>query len=114
LDWTNLSLRFAKVFATEAHVWRSVGARLHLGQLHKSLLDKHKPFLYKPLQTGHANQISDFQTDKSAKQRFLNLTGVLPGTVLTEVLRGGVKMERQFLRQAALFNTWNHLPCTAD
>jgi hypothetical protein len=42
---------------------------------------------------GVTDQISDFQTDKSAKQRFLNLTGVLPGAVLTEVLRGGVKME---------------------
>jgi hypothetical protein len=40
LDWTNLSLRFATEFATQAHVWRSLGARLRLGQLHKSLIDK--------------------------------------------------------------------------
>jgi len=58
LEWTNLSLRFATEFATGAHVWRSVGARLRLGQLHKSLIDKYKPFIHNPLQTGCTDQIS--------------------------------------------------------
>jgi len=57
LVWTNLSLRFATEFATEAHVWRSVGARLHLGQLHKSLIDKYKSFIHNSLQTDHTDQI---------------------------------------------------------
>ncbi|MFC1794633.1 hypothetical protein ACFL3Q_13715 [Planctomycetota bacterium] len=59
ITWTNLSLRFATEFATVAHVWRSVGARLHLGQLHKSFIDKHKPFIHNSLQTAHSDQISD-------------------------------------------------------
>jgi len=59
LDWINLSLRFATEFATDAHAWRSVGARLRLGQLHKSLFDKHKPFIHNSLQTAHSDQISD-------------------------------------------------------
>jgi len=58
LVWTNLNLRFATEFATEAHVWRSVGARLRLGQLHKSLIDKHKPFIHNSLQTAYTDQIS--------------------------------------------------------
>jgi len=57
-EWTNLSLRFATEFATQAHVWRSVGARSHLGQLHKSFIDKYKPFIHNSLQTGHTDQIS--------------------------------------------------------
>ncbi len=56
--WINLSLRFATEFATEAHVWRSVGARLRLGQLHKSLFYKYKPFIHKCLQTAYTDQIS--------------------------------------------------------
>ena len=52
--WINPSLRFATEFATAAHVWRSVGARLRLGQLHKSLFHKYKPFVNKYLQTIHS------------------------------------------------------------
>jgi len=59
LLWTNLSLRIATESATQAHVWRSVGARLHLGQLHKSLIDKRKGFTHISLQTAHSDQISD-------------------------------------------------------
>ena len=59
LVWINLSLRFATKSATRAHVRRSVGARLHLGQLHKLLFDKHKPFIHNSLQTAHSDQISD-------------------------------------------------------
>jgi len=58
LVWTNLSLRFATEFATQAHVWRSVGARLHLGQPHKFLFDSYKPFIHNSLQTAHTDQIS--------------------------------------------------------
>jgi hypothetical protein len=76
LDWTNLSLRFATEFATEAHVWRSVGARLHLGQLHKYLFDKYKPFIHSSLQTGHTDQISDFRAGNLDKPHYLRLTGV--------------------------------------
>ena len=55
---TNLSLRSATEFATEAHVWRTVGSRLHLGQPHKSLFDKHKSFVHNSLQTAASDQIS--------------------------------------------------------
>ena len=68
-DWTNLSLQFATEFAPDAHVWRSVGARLHLGQLYKSLLDKHKPFIHKLLQTGSTDQISVTPCAASAGNR---------------------------------------------
>ncbi len=97
--WINPSLRFATEFATQAHVWRSVGARLHLGQLHKLLFDKHKPFIHSSLQTAHSDQISDFRADKSMKPRFLHLTGVLPGTVLTEIFGCRVKAETRFCEQ---------------
>jgi hypothetical protein len=56
--WINPSLRFATEFATAAHVWRSVGARLRLGQLHKSLFHKYKPFVNKYLQTIHSYSMS--------------------------------------------------------
>jgi hypothetical protein len=49
----NLSLRSATEFATGAHVWRSVGSRLRLGQLHKPLFYKHKPLIDKHLQTAY-------------------------------------------------------------
>ena len=75
---------------------RTSGARLRLGQLRKSLFDKYKPFIHNPLQTGQTGQISDFRTDKSAKQPFLNLTGVLPRAVLTETSGRRAKMERPF------------------
>lgn len=50
-NWVNPSHRFATVFATDMHVWATVGLRLRLGQHHKSLFDKHKRFLEKHLQT---------------------------------------------------------------
>jgi hypothetical protein len=56
--WINLSLRFAAQSATEVHLWHSVGALLHLGQPHKSLYDKHKPFVHSSSQTAHSDQIS--------------------------------------------------------
>jgi len=59
--WINLSLRFATEFATDAHVWRSVGARLRLGQLHKSLFDSYKPFVHNHLQTAYSYSMDEFK-----------------------------------------------------
>jgi len=59
-------------FATDAHVWRSVGARLRLGQLHKSLIDNYKPFIHNPLQIGHTDQISDAPSRGRRKSNLVN------------------------------------------
>ena len=56
--WINLGLRFATEFATDAHVWRSVSARLRLGQLHKSLIGKYKSFVHNHLQTMRSSSMN--------------------------------------------------------
>ena len=38
---------------------RTSGARLRLGQLHKSINDKYKLLIHNPLQTGYPDQVSD-------------------------------------------------------
>jgi len=97
MDWTgltsNVTKRVPKVRAKHVRLtygWSSADLRLIFISLLLTAINVLATSTYKSPQS---NNKSDFYSDKSSKPSFLCLTGVLPGTVLTETLRHGVRME---------------------